>query len=54
MQNLDFVSDLHKMSRILPTPLVFITGYETQKTFSIAYIEHSCRPISVWEIAQLW
>ena len=27
MQNLDFVSDLHKMSRILPAPLVFITGY---------------------------
>lgn len=34
MQNFDFVSDLHKMSRILPARLVFITGYgNTENVF---------------------
>ena len=34
IQTLDFISGLHKLSRILQTPLVFISGYaNTENVF---------------------
>ena len=36
MQTLDFVSGLAELSRILPTSLVFISGYANTEMFSIA------------------